>query len=77
MSSFASPGFEIYGEPGDVNHTARWNDQPTRIGPVVVGGLPLGGKLGEIKYQLGYLQGLTAGTPESTIRWNIEYEVHF
>lgn len=77
LSAYASPGIEIYGEPGDVGHFDRANDQPTRIGPVVVGGIPLGGTLGNIKYEVGYLQGLTSGTPENTFRWKFEYEVHF
>ena len=32
---------------------------------------------GKIKYELGYLFGVTPATPRGAIRWNFEYEIPF
>jgi hypothetical protein len=32
---------------------------------------------GKLKYEVGYLFGLTQATPRGTIRWRLEYEIPF
>jgi hypothetical protein len=32
---------------------------------------------GKIKYELGYLFGITPATPRGAVRWKFEYEIQF
>jgi hypothetical protein len=32
---------------------------------------------GKLKYEVGYLFGLTQATPSGTVRWRLEYEIPF
>ena len=45
-----------------------------RCGPVLVGGQFLGG-VGKVKYEFGYLFGLTNGSPAGILRWRLELEI--
>lgn len=76
ISEAFNPGFEIYGDPGPVQAVSPFRDEDTRAGPVITGGVDLG-NFGEIKYEAGYLQGLTPATPHSTLRWRVEWEMNF
>ena len=51
-------------------------DQQHRIGPVIVG-LQNFAPYGKLKYEVGYLFGLTQATPRGTVRWRLEYEIPF
>ncbi len=75
-SKALSPAIEAFGDMGDVQHLPRFNDQQHRLGPVLVGTYSLG-ELGAIKYNIAYLRGLTAATPQSTYKWVMEYELAF
>lgn len=69
------PGFEIL---GDTRKKDAFRDQHLKIGPALYGTLPLGGTRGEkIGYSLGYFFGATPSTPDGTLRWALEYELHF
>jgi hypothetical protein len=70
------PGFEIFGAPGRIDHFPGFQDQEHRIGPVATGALSLGG-LGTLKYEAGYLFGLTRATADGTVRWKLEWETRF
>jgi len=61
-------GVEIYGEMGEFGHVLPSNQQDHRIGPVI------SGKLGQSKYELGYLFGASDAAPNGTLKFNIEYE---
>lgn len=73
--SFA-PAIEIYGDVGDISHVDTLNNQQHRAGPVLTGAFGLG-PLGELKYEVGYLVGLTSATPQNTYKWRLEYEIAF
>ena len=67
------PGFEAYGELGEVSDFLPSDEQDHRIGPVIFGALPITPTT-KIQYELGYLFGLTDGSPDGTLRWQLEYE---
>ena len=70
------PAIEVYGDLGYLNQTTVPKDQTHMAGPALVGQIGLG-KAGELKYEIGYLAGLTTATAESTVRWKLEYEIAF
>jgi high-affinity iron transporter len=71
------PGFEIFGDVGPVDRAPGIRDQPLRIGPVAYGKIDIGRGLGELKYGIGYLLGLTHGTEKAALKWNLEWELVF
>lgn len=79
LSPLFQPGVEIYGQIDDLNHPGKLSEQQLRIGPMFAGSYnlrELGGK-GKIKYEAGYLFGVTDATESGTVRTRIEYEVGF
>lgn len=70
------PGVEFYGEVGDVAHPGKPADQQHRVGPMIAG-LYSFSPYGKIKYELGYLFGLTRVTETGAVRWRLEYEIPF
>lgn len=76
FNSAFEPGIELYGEPGRWGQSGALSEQRTRLGPVVVGMLPVG-LPGKLRYELGYLRGLNSVSEESTIRMRLEYEMRF
>ena len=79
LSPLFQPGIEIYGEIEDLNHAGKLNDQQLRVGPMFAGSYNLGqiGGRGKIKYEAGYLFGVTDATEDRTVRTRVEYEVPF
>jgi high-affinity iron transporter len=71
------PGFEVFGDVGPVDRAPGIRDQQLRIGPVAYGKIDIGLGLGELKYGLGYLLGLTHGTEKGALKWNLEWELVF
>ena len=73
------PGIEIYGQIADVNNAGKFGDRQLRIGPVVAGQYNLGqiGGRGKIKYEVGYLFGVTSPTEQGTLRTRLELEIPF
>ncbi|HMK67425.1 MAG TPA: hypothetical protein VK433_02660, partial [Stellaceae bacterium] len=76
INPYASPGIEYYGEIDDLGHPGKPSQQQHRIGPVVVGAVAFPPN-GKIKYEVGYLFGLTNATERGAVRWKFEYEAHF
>ncbi len=70
------PGFEYYGDIADLDNPGKLVDQQHRAGPVLVGLFDTEG-YGKLKYELGYLVGLTRSTENGTVRWKLEYEFRF
>ena len=71
-----APAIEVFGQLGDVNGMNNPRNQQHRIGPVLTGTFGLG-QAGELKYELGYLAGLTNATADHTVKWKLEYEIAF
>ena len=76
LSRAASPAIEIYGDAGQVDRMPGFQQQQLLAGPVGLGVIPLQG-IGNLKYEVGYLIGLTHATPDGVVRWRIEIERHF
>ncbi len=70
------PGFQAYGEPGPFGHFAPINEQDHRIGPQLFGSIHQLGP-GTLKFNGGILFGLTPAAARQTLRWQMEYEIHF
>jgi len=73
---YASPAIEIYGDAGQIDRMPSFPNQEFRLGPVLLGAVSAGTS-GQIKYEAGYLFGVTRATPQSTIRWKLEWETPF
>lgn len=70
------PGFQFYGQPGSLGRFASWNQQDERAGPQLFGKVFNLGP-GTLEWNGGVLFGLTAAVPRTTVRWQLEYEIHF
>jgi hypothetical protein len=73
---YLEPGLEIYSAPGAINRFLPFAQQDLRFGPVLYGTIRTFGA-GKFKYEIGYLFGLTPGTPDGTVKWRLEYEFRF
>jgi hypothetical protein len=68
-----SPAIELYGDVGAVDHAYGFQAQQLEAGPVATGAILLG-RLGKIKYEAGYLFGLTDASPSAVVKWKLEFE---
>lgn len=64
-----NPGLEYYGEYGEWFDPSDYDAQKHRIGPVFYGKLGHG-----VKYEMGWLFGLSRATEDHAVKFNIEYE---
>lgn len=64
-----NPGFEYYGEYGEISDFSPYDSQKHRLGPALYGNLGNG-----FKYELGWLFGLSKATEDHAVKFNIEYE---
>ena len=69
------PAIEGYGALGEIRNFEPASQQQHRIGPALLGRFPLGNA--HLRYDIAYLRGLTAGTPDSTFQLNLELELRF
>jgi high-affinity iron transporter len=76
LNPFFQPGFEVYGSIDDLGRAGKFNDQQYNVGPMFAGAYSLA-PYGKIKYELGYLFGITPATPRGAVRWKFEYEFPF
>jgi hypothetical protein len=71
------PSIEFHGGIGELSHPDDLQDQRHQIGPVFLGRFDLGG-IAELKYEAGYLFGLThTGSPDGAFKFSLELERHF
>lgn len=70
------PGFELYSNLDDIEAPGKLAEQQHRIGPMFAG-VYLIPHYGKLKYEAGYLFGLTRATEKGAVRWRLEYEVPF
>jgi high-affinity iron transporter len=75
LNPLFEPGFEYYGEVEDASEPGKMSQQEHRIGPMFAGLYRLGFANAKIKYELGYLFGLTSATENGALRWRFELEV--
>ena len=70
------PGFEAFGGVGELTHANSLPEQEHLIGPSVRGRVGLGAN-SKLRYNLGYLVGLTDAAPDGTFKFELEYEFRF
>lgn len=71
------PAIEMYGTLGDIGRFGPWRDQSHQIGPVILGKFNMA-DIGALKYELGYLFGVTGpGSPSGAFKFSLEWERHF
>jgi hypothetical protein len=71
-----APGFEYYGIVDDIAHPGPSSQQQHLIGPVLTGAYSFA-PYGKLKYEVGYLFGLTPASGRGAVRWRLEYEITF
>lgn len=76
LSPFFEPGIEAFGGIEDLQRAGKYNNQQYNAGPMFAGAYNFA-PYGKIKYELGYLFGLTPATPRGAVRWLFEYEISF
>ncbi len=72
MSPHFEPGFEYHAGFGGLNEGKSFNEQKHQVGPVFYGEIVKG-----VKYDIGYLFGVSDAAPEGTLKWIIELEEEF
>ncbi len=65
------PGVELHSEFGELVNTIPYRDQKHLLGPVFYG------KLGKVKYDIGYLFGISSAASDGMLKWIVEYEFYF
>jgi hypothetical protein len=70
------PGIELFSEIENISAPGQLAEQQHRLGPMFAGALSLA-PYGNVKYELGYLFGLTRATEQGAVRWRLEYEIAF
>ncbi len=65
------PGVEWHSNFGEIGQTVAFNDQRHQYGPAFYG------KIGQVKYDVGYLLGASDAAPKGEIKWIVEYEFKF
>ncbi len=76
LNPLFQPGLEYYGQINQILNPGKAADQQHRLGPAFVG-VNNFAPYGKLKYEVGYLFGLTQATPRGTVRWRFEYEIPF
>jgi len=76
LNRYIDPAIEYYGSIDDLGHAGKFSQQEHFIGPAVLGAVSFS-PYGKIKYEVGYLFGMTPATPRTAIRWKLEYEISF
>ena len=77
VSQHFQPGVEVFGDAGQLDQIPGIRDQELRAGPVTYGKVSFGQRLGELRYGVGYLFGLTHATEKGALKWNLEWEKVF
>jgi hypothetical protein len=71
LSEHFQPGFEYYAALGEIRKHLPFQEQEHQLGPVFYG------KFGPVKYDVGYLFGISDAAPQGEIKWIMEYELRF
>ena len=76
LGSMIEPGFQAYGMTGPLGNSLPISQQDHRIGPQLFADFGPVGR-GNLKMNGGILFGLTPAASRRTLRWQMEYELHF
>jgi len=69
LSQYFEPGFEYWNDFSEISHQLDYDEQSHQAGPCVYGHL-----FHHIKYDIGYLFGISDAAPRGELKWAIEYE---
>ena len=72
LSKYFQPGFEYWIDFGQMNKHLPYDKQSHQVGPVFYGRLTK-----HIKYDVGYLFGMSDAAPKGELKWILEYELRF
>ncbi|MFO1392420.1 MAG: FTR1 family protein [Steroidobacteraceae bacterium] len=72
LAEHFEPGIEMYGGAGEWGDFGSFGDHEQQLGPAVFGKFRTAD--GAVKYEFGVLFGLTDETPDTTVRFMLEYE---
>jgi FTR1 family protein len=67
--SYLQPGFEYHADFGEVRHHNPYNEQAHQVGPNLYGRITK-----NVKYDIGYLFGISPASPDGQLKWVVEYE---
>ena len=76
LNTLFEPGIELFSQIDDIVSPGQLADQQHRLGPMFAGAYSLA-PYGNLKYEVGYLFGLTRATEQGAVRWRLEYEIPF
>jgi high-affinity iron transporter len=76
LNPYIDPAVEYYGFIDDLGNAGSFSQQQHFIGPVAVGAVNFA-PYGKLKYEVGYMFGMTEASPRGAIRWKLEYEIAF
>lgn len=76
MARMFQPGVEYYGRIENLGAAGGLAQQQHLVGPMFAGSFNLPWP-GRVRYQLGYLRGLTSASPQGVVRARVEYEMAF
>ncbi len=76
LNPYIDPAIEYYGFIDDLGNAGKFSQQQHFIGPVALGAISFS-PYGKLKYEVGYMFGMTPATPRGAIRWKLEYEIAF
>ncbi len=72
LSTHFQPGFEYWIDFGQLNKHLPYDEQSHQVGPAFYGRLTP-----RIKYDVGYLFGISRAAPDGELKWVLEYEFRF
>lgn len=75
LNPYLDPAIEFYGSIENLGRAGRYATQEHFVGPALVGGIGLG--FGKLKYEIGYMFGLSEAAPRGAVRWKMELEFRF
>lgn len=76
LNPLVEPGIELFSQVDNITSPGKLAEQQHRLGPMFAGAYSLA-PYGNLKYEAGYLFGLTHATERGTVRWRLEYEIPF
>lgn len=71
-----APAIEAFGDAGRIDRPDPFQSGQLIAGPMATG-IFLLGPLGKLRYEAGYLFGITDASPSGTLRWKLELEIPF
>lgn len=72
LSEYFQPGVEYWIDFGQINKHLPYNEQTHQVGPAFYGRITP-----HIKYDVGYLFGISRAAPQGELKWVLEYEIRF